>query len=418
MTMVVCRDTGPRRLATQLIGQLSETKELDAAGQPTFKVVGLVPPFSLLSQLVTFDPSLPEMERLRIAHEAAFEMARQDAFSLGAYLGCASRLEREYLSRPMRRFIVLAQLSVSSGDHLQGTRLRGLSVSFPLDVSKHFAKARAKAIDEPAKHHLYADPPKGYRWTRVSVRERCPAAAVAAADDCLQLQLGLWNLCLNRKKGMRWSTGPRQPVNEIGLGPIHTVHRPSGIVEDGVGWYDTGYFAPLAVKRLGDDAPSIHTFSKRMRRRLSRVAYRSAVEDCIRLYNRALDEHDASTSYLRMWQALESATNAVRDRHADPVRRAAFLYSDHEYAVSELGHLRDSRNRFVHAGESTQQVDANLLRLRFYVENLLMFHAARGAEFSSLKDVSEFLDLPRSATELSRRLKLVSKAAQWHGDTP
>ena len=416
--MVACRDSGPRRLATQLIGQLKEAKGLDAAGQPTFTASGLDTPWSLLSQLVAFDSSVPEIERLGIAREAAFDMARLDAFSLSSYLGCASRLESEYLSLPKRRFIVLAQLSVSGSDALSGTRRDGMWISFPLEVPTSFVKSRAKVIDIPAKHHLYADPPSGYRWVRVSVRERCPAAAVAAVESCLQLQLGIWNLWLNRRKGLSWSTGPRQPVNEIGLGPIHTVHQPSGIVDDGVGWYDTGYFAPFAVKRLGDDAQSIQSFSNRMRGRLGRVAFGGVVENCIRLYNRALDEHDASTSYLRMWQTLEAATNTAPNRHADPVRRAAFLYSDHEYVAAELSHLRDSRNRLVHTGESSLQVDSNLLRLRLHVERLLMFLAARGAEFPSMEDVGEFLDLPSSTSELSRKLGLVSKAAQWHGDKP
>lgn len=414
--MVACRDSGQRRLAAQLIEQLAAGKGTDEAGQPTFADFGLVSPFGLLSQLLTFDSSVPELERVRIAREAVFDTARQGALTLHSYLGCASRMEREYLSRPTQRFVVLGQLSVSTRDELARARLDGLSISFPVEVPGPFLRARAKAIDDFAKHFLYSDPPGGYRWARVSVQERCPAAAVAAADNALQLQLGIWNLYLNRRKGVRWSTGPRQPVNEIGLGPIHTVHRPSGAMDRNVGWYDTTYIAPLQAKRLGDDARNMRSFSDRMRRRLRRVAYASAIEECIRLYNRALDEHDASTSFLRMWQALEAATNTVSNRQADPVRRAAFLYSDYEIAAADLANLRDSRNRLVHSGDSPLQVDDNLFRLRYYVEHLLMFHSVRGAGFTSMEDVSEFLDLPHSVVDLLRKLRLVRKATRWHSN--
>jgi hypothetical protein len=183
-----------------------------------------------------------------------------------------------------------------------------------------------------------------------------------------------------------------------------------------VGWYDTTYIAPLQAKRLGDDARNMRSFSDRMRRRLRRVAYASAIEECIRLYNRALDEHDASTSFLRMWQALEAATNTVNNRQADPVRRAAFLYSDYEIAAADLANLRDSRNRLVHSGDSPLQVDDNLFRLRYYVEHLLMFHSVRGAGFTSMEDVSEFLDLPHSVVDLLRKLRLVRKATRWHSN--
>jgi hypothetical protein len=263
-----------------------------------------------------------------------------------------------------------------------------------------------------AVHSLHGELPKYYRWARVSTRQRCSASATDAALEGLQLLLGLWNMALNYGTAMRFSTGRREPVNEIGLGPIHTIHRPSGVVDGNLWWYSPDYAAPLKVKRLGDKADRVSSFAAEARRRMARVAYRDVLEDWVRTYDGALDERDFTKSFILLWRALEESTHTGVAPYTVTVNRASSLYSDREYHKDVLEHLRLFRNRLVHSGGESESLESNLYRLKGYVEQMLLFHIFQGNGFASLDEATDFLDLPASDAELSQRLALLQKAVR------
>jgi hypothetical protein len=415
--MVTYSEPDPR-LARQLLEKLDGARTLDESGNVVFKGIGFDTPWSLLSDLLTFDSAVPAFERSRIARKAISAAAGRGALTLPTFLKQASRLEREYLLLPKKRFVLLTQISLSRLDVLPNMRLGDLAISFPSDVPSAFLRSRSKAME--TMNGLHAAPPENYRWVRVSTHQRCSAAVMAATDDCLQLLLGLWNLCLNRRTGWRWSSGPRQPVNEIGLGPVHTVHKPSGAADDLAGWYEPDYVAPFRVKRLGNKTMPMLQDARTMRRKLEHITFRDHVEECIRSYNHALDERDFAKSFILLWQALEMSTNTEKgDGHTITVRRASSPYgTNHDYHAAILGHLRDVRNRLVHTGSDSEDMESKLYRLKGYVEILLLFHIFSGRQFASREEVTEFLDLPYSASELSRRLALMRRAMRMRRRKP
>ena len=180
-----------------------------------------------------------------------------------------------------------------------------------------------------AQDRLHGGYPKDYRWVRVSVKARSAPAAAEEALDALSLLLGLWNLSLNAGTS-RFSVGRRRPVNPLGLAPVHSVHYLRGRPSGEEWWYEPDYVGPLQVRRLRDKAPRMVLNANKMRRRLRVIPDNGRVEEAIRAYNKALNTADWSASFVRLWQALEVATNSAEGPRKVTVRRASFIYRDHD----------------------------------------------------------------------------------------
>lgn len=81
--------------------------------------------------------------------------------------------------------------------------------------------------------------PSFYEPVSVLVSARTTNEAGALALDQLDLVRGIWNFRKNRGTWIRKSSGTRSPVNSIILGPIHTLHTPSGALATESWWYRT-----------------------------------------------------------------------------------------------------------------------------------------------------------------------------------
>lgn len=408
-----------KELAARLLSEMNTIKNVETAtGKVSFRGgFGFQSAESLLDDLLVLNPAVPDTESPTITWQALVGAAREGDITTKSFLKQAGRLESEYLSRVPKRYVLITEVSLNSSDSVPGASFDGLRITFPQRIPGTFAKARSAILRE-AGHSLHAQPPNNYRWVRVGVSEKSDAAAADLALKGLHLLVGLWNLWLNMGTGIRQTfKGPRKPVNVIALGPVHTVHRPSGALERQVWWYEPNYLAALPVKSLGANADRLTRFAGTTRQRLQRLPYRRKVEDYIRFYGRALDERDWSTSFIRLWQALEAATNTVNETYKVTVRRAAFIYRDHSYHTEVLDHLREYRNRLVHADGESKTIESKLYLLKMYVEDIIMFHVENGRGFSSLAEVSEFLDLPASSSEVTRRLRLLETARRLRSRT-
>jgi len=175
-------------------------------------------------------------------------------------------------------------------------------------------------------------------------------------------------------------------------------------------WYDPNYFAPIKAVNFGNDIEKISRFLIFIRRKLSKINYREQLENIIRLYYRSLNEYDWSTSFIRLWQVLEAATNTQKDGYKTTIERTAFLFSNYEFHKSILNQLRQLRNSLVHQAFEPSTIESNLVLLKNYVEQIILFHLNLAGNFKSIEDSAIFLGLPHSKDEILLKIQLLKKA--------
>jgi hypothetical protein len=155
--------------------------------------------------------------------------------------------------------------------------------------------------------------------------------------------------------------------------------------------------------------------------RLRTIKYRSELETAFVRYVRALDSRDHSDSFAGIWSVLEYVTASVGE-YKQLIKRVSFLYSDKDRRFIRLllEHLRDARNRLVHADEVGSNIETYLYRLKGMTELMIRHHLRRGNSYPSLATVAEYLDTPVDRELLKRRIcdyrrVLRHKRWKWRG---
>ena len=400
-------------LAERLLSHINSCKRVVSSDNVSFEASLQFDGYqNVLQDIISLSADIPQSEFKRIVWRSLVNSAKEGTISSGLFLRHASELEQEYLSRRPKRYILISQVSVRYFDKLPSFKVGNAAVSFPTNLPSAFLRSRESVINS-AKHALHAPPPENYRWVRVAVESKESASAASLALDALHLLLGIWNLRLNSSFRVSHG-GRRKAVNTVVLGPIHTVHLSSGKLEREVWWFAPNYCGSIDAKSLGqDNIKHILQFHHWVRRKLLTIKYRDQVQKYIRLYNQSLVENDWSTSYIRLWQVLEAATNTSNGNHKETIRRVAFLYKDRDFHFAFLDHLRTMRNQLVHESAEKETMESNLYFLKNYVEDLLIFHLKQAGQFQNPGEASEFLDLPTSAVDLSKRLNMCKKAIRF-----
>lgn len=395
-------------VASRLLEVIDTRKKVDATtGKVSFEGgFGFLGEQNLLQDSLCFSREVPESEFPRIVWQSLVDAARSGKVSVDSFIRHAMRMESDYLSRRPNRYVMVTEVSIDRFETLPSFRINDVTISFPLQLSKNIVRHRA-AIVEKARHSLHVKPPKNYRWVRASLLAKNDSGAAGKALDAVELLLGIWNLFFNLGTGFRYTfSGPRKPVNTIMLGPLHTVHIPSGVLEHKRWWYQPNYCSAVAPKHFGPRIEELRRFTDTKRRQLKKVPYGGHIERFIRLYNRALEETDWSTSFVRLWQVLEAATiTSKNENHKVTARRASAVYRDYNQHGAILDQLRSLRNVLVHETDEPSTIESNLFLLKNYVENLLIFHLHEGRRFSSLKESAQILDL-LVRDDLEKRLQV------------
>lgn len=169
-------------------------------------------------------------------------------------------------------------------------------------------------------------------------------------------------------------------------------------------------------KARGTDRAKIDrlfTFSKKLRTRLSQSAYSDELANSLVRYVRALDAADLNDAFLRLWSILEFLTDSTFDPYKVAVRRAAFMFAERDYSVQVLTHLMNHRNRFVHTGTDTNEIESLVYLLKRFVDALLMFHIGNSFKFESRASAALFMDLPPSKSQIDERIRRLRNARKY-----
>jgi len=354
---------------------------------------------------------VPDTEAHRTVSKSIFNAARSGRLSPDSILSEVDALTRAYFKQPLNKYHLVTSLSFGWRAKPPSFSLNGAKLRFDAQF-RRYAKARQEAIEE-IKHSLLADLPTDYAPVLVTTEGRTSEEAVERGMAKLDLVRAIWNFWLNSSHGFRMSDGKRQPVNEIHLGPLHTLHKPDGSSLGNEWWYEPDYTGSVRSFNSPDKLPRLFKFQRKVSRLLRGHSYRELLESNLIRYSRALDLRDWESSYLRLWAVLEQLTNTGTEGYGVTVRRASALYKSSDVARQELLHLRERRNRSVHEGTEHRDLETLMYQLKGFVEDLLWFHMNGGKRFSNIQETTLFLDLPTTSTELSKRFKTIKYALRF-----
>lgn len=408
MTMAKWRkDSHPDEVANRL----EAAKDGSVAGKAAFSGFEHSELVIVLGGMIEFAPAIPELERQKILNKATFEAGGKGKITPALLLQSCHKQETEYLRRPLTAFRLLTGVSLDAVHNLPSIRIGSSSITFNPKVQA--ARQHRAKLYSDAKFSLGFDLPTQYMDVSVTVKARSPFEGAQHALDAIDLARATWNLALNRGKGWRISSGRPRPVNDILLCPFHTMHNEDGSLATESWWYDPGYSGPAQPFTDRAKIDRLFTFSKKIRTRLSQSAYSDDLANALVRYVRALDAADLNDSFLRLWSILEFLTDSAFDPYKVAVRRAAFMFAERDYSVQVLTHLMNHRNRFVHAGTDTDEIESLVYLLKRYVDALLMFHIGNSFNFESRASAAVFMDLPPSKLQIDERIRRLRNARKF-----
>lgn len=178
-------------------------------------------------------------------------------------------------------------------------------------------------------------------------------------------------------------------------------------------WFDPEYSKPASIFSDIDKFKKILAFAKNLRNRLSCLPYREDIEGALIRYVLALDSADLNDAFQGLWSILEYLTDSTNDRYKVATRRAAFMFADRDSSHLVLSNLTNNRNRFVHVGSNTEDIESLVFQLKRFVDALLLFHIGNRLGFSSRHGVAGFMDLPPNKNELNLKIRRLQQARRF-----
>ena len=401
-----------------LVNRLEECRTVDGAGRQTYEGFTHSECVALIHHALVFPKEIPETEGRRLVNQASSTLREGPPLNPQIFLSAVNRLTVQYFSTPTQPFALMTTISLSPRADVSHFSQRGVRVHFHPRFPRRFLIEREK-ISERAHQTLFADQPTGYLGVLARLSARSHYEAADSALDTIDLQRGIWNWYFNRRHFTRMSFGSQKPVNNIVLGPIHTLHHPRGQLATETFWFEQIYRAPAKLFDLRRDHDNMAKFTIAVRKALRRSKYRDDLEKAIITYARALDDCDLQTSFLKLWVVLELLTSTGKDEtYASTLKRASFVFMERKYFIQVLRILTDYRNRAVHASISTGKIETYLYQLKNVVEVLLEFHLFNRFRFKSLEHASQFLSLPTDKDALAARVKITEYALEYRGYRP
>ncbi len=377
-------------------------------------------PLILLETGVEFLIPISDTDRSRIINSALEAALRDSNYGPSTLIKEINKATRDFARSPETHYVVATGLSFRYFENISRRESSGCR----LYVRKRFPRSLARTRKEAklrSRRWIRGDYPEEvpfekYAAAWVHVRGRSQTEAMDRAVEALDLRRGIWNFSLNRGVGATFPAPRRGPLNEVLAGPLYSLHHRDGSLAAEYDWADPEYSGPQSSRKLQQKWDQVRKDEEGIRAALKRSPYRETLlEDALRRYCRALGLVDLSRSFLELWSLLEKLTGIARNEgHDTMVKRASFIFADQQRKTHEqvLHHLRRHRNSYVHAGEGSNQFGAYLHQLRWYVEQLLLFHLRHSYHFSSLERATRFLDLPPDTHKIRERIETREREAE------
>jgi hypothetical protein len=356
---------------------------------------------AILADCARFSKGIPEHQRIHIAQRAVVDSKKAGEFDDASIRRRMEISQKAYLKQPNQPYVLLSTISLRHTEKLTSRRYDNAVVTFMKDKPRKFKlPQRIDKPWQPTDAH-----PLGYTFVQTRVLARDEISAGELALQRLDVLRAIWNLFYGYGvKHITFGGSRTQPINPIVLGPIHTLHHPSGTPATELFWSVPNYGEPNTVKTL-EESKKLRRFERWIRRQLRKSQIGTKAVDLLIRRVRALDEADRLASFLKLWSCLEDLTNTGRGTYDTTIKRASFIFKERAFHRSVLEHLRSWRNRVVHEAAETDRSEEFVNQLQFYTDEILLFLISRSGFFGSLEEFGAFLDLPADQTILRTRIK-------------
>lgn len=363
-----------------------------------------------LESMIDFPNAAKDLDKSLLVTKAIWVVAKAAITEANAFINQINQNIRDELATRENKYFVLTSISVTNigirSIRLDDCLFRFYQSKFPTKFNSRKSQILPKSTVEEAES-------LGYTKIVIELSAKSEQLAAKKGLKVLDQLRAMYCLFLNHSNefiGNQW-----EPINRVRLGEYHTVHREDGTIYPDMFWYDPTYkyARPVSSGDISIIVKSIKYVITRLGK-LDRKYKDTLIESLLR-YVRAFDEQNQNTAVMRAWGALECVA-APNESNCDSVtRRCAFLFDEHEYHKQILEHVREYRNRNVHAGEESKVAKNHGFQIQRYFKKLLLFHIHNAGNFDEIQDANRFLDLPTCKVSLLDNQKIIEKALKFRG---
>ena len=396
-----------------ILEKIESIKKILPDGGVSYSTFEYQDAIAALQSMVEFPNHDESIDRTAIVSAAVSGIAKRGVLSEALVIDEVNSEIRESLAKPEALYYVLTTVSLKS------PYPRNMITSGTCEIRlspQEFPKKYASRIEtlrrfESAKNAA----PSGYARVIIKVKAKSGASAVHKALLDLDMQRAIWSFFCNSSMELLFG-GESKPINKIRLGAAHTLHDELGKSSGDQFWYEPNF--TLAQPFAHADNEKFRKNVAWVNKRLKANPYRSELRDAMLRSVRALDEKDQNVALVRLWGALESLAAPSEQNYDRVTKRASFIFADRAYHEQVLEHLREYRNRNVHASEGDDRSRVACYQLQRYFVQLILFHLRSANTFRSLDEANAFLDLPSDidalkvkGAQIKRAIKFVSPVA-------
>lgn len=389
-------------------------KSSQTGGTVSFDASRLDEDIAGLLSYIVFKDDFPECEKAGLTRRAVFALGEHQAIEAKPLLAEISKAENAFLRKSPTDYRVVSSLSMCCPKKTRAITVQGNRIQFYSSYPKQYSREK---LSQSAKRSLLADEPTNYAWVVVFVKARSVAEAANKGLGTLDLLRGIWNLWINSSKISRFSMGGRpKPVNDILLGPLHSVHNKDGsVANEHVWWYQPDYTEPLKLYDINKNWDKLEDARRKILHQLRHSPFTRLIEDTLVRYTNAMDDTKLQDAFLRLWALLEALTATQNASYKDTVKRASFFYSDREHAAQILNHLRERRNRAVHQGTHIEDSEIIVYQMKRFCEKIMWFLLFHSRKLNSIDEYRQFLDSPPDTAVIDRNMRIMRAAKGFLG---
>ncbi|CAI0806536.1 TPA: hypothetical protein ACSTJ0_002001 [Serratia fonticola] len=153
--------------------------------------------------------------------------------------------------------------------------------------------------------------------------------------------------------------------------------------------------------------------------RLKQHSFKEQLSELFLMYIDAIEAHSSADKFIRLSQVVESASHSYKTE--DIIKVMTSRYKDPDEEKFLISHLREIRNRFVHAGYIAPKLDMNLYHLNKFILNQLEEYLMNFCNADSLDDIIKIYSysnkpevLRAEIEKLKHDVNLKEKAIKLH----
>src|SRR5258706_1602005 len=225
----------------QVINKIESARKIGSDGKVQFAGWGFQEYVTVIFSMLDFPEDIPEVDARGLVSKAMFNSGAKGEITTKSLISEVNKLEQKYESAPIEKYILATSISINTSSKLKRITFDNTSIVFESSLPAKFQQEINK-LSKDTEEALFASLPTNYLSVKVHTSAKSIGHAANQALDTLDFTRGIWNWVLNMQHSIRMSIGGKpKPVNNIILGPLHTLHKPNG---------------ELAVKDLWWDEPS------------------------------------------------------------------------------------------------------------------------------------------------------------------